>query len=585
MKIGYFALENDKNLVTADDITLGFARNDMRDVRWYGEGKIEANDIIIYIGRQAAEAGVQEAASLKPTETCDGDVEVVIFRYGDVDFIPFYKKTDANGGVLVDTVYSGETIKITAEDAFGHKSFLIEAGESERKVEDNSSVNMIIVKRGRISFFSKAGDTAEDIKRILDMGCYPAYNEERAAVQLDELFDEELSEKIAKLKEPGETLFFDWQGRPCAIKLMTKGDVSCGRRIFSIGCESQYLESIKADTAIYDKLYFEDRIKIGDNELGCEARLRGCGKNIEQINRKLDKVCRKNVTIVLTGESGTGKTFLAGEIHRNSRRSEGPFINVNCAAIAYNLIESELFGYEEGAFTGARKGGKIGYFEMAKGGTLFLDEISELPFLLQGKLLEVLQEGTFYRVGGIKKISADVRLIVATNRDLEKMVKTGRFREDLYYRINVFPINLPPLRDRINDLESIVGDALPVICERLETDNLMLTNGALEKMKKYGWPGNIRELENVLEKAAVMAEGSFIREEDIILDNPIAQNHTPVSLEEKMDAYEKEIVKETFLKFDGNRRKAAEELGISKTNLFEKIHKYGIDEKMTGEDA
>ena len=313
--------------------------------------------------------------------------------------------------------------------------------------------------------------------------------------------------------------------------------------------------------------------------------MRGCGKNIEQINRKLDKVCRKNVTIVLTGESGTGKTFLAGEIHRNSRRSEGPFINVNCAAIAYNLIESELFGYEEGAFTGARKGGKIGYFEMAKGGTLFLDEISELPFLLQGKLLEVLQEGTFYRVGGIKKISADVRLIVATNRDLEKMVKTGRFREDLYYRINVFPINLPPLRDRINDLESIVGDALPVICERLETDNLMLTNGALEKMKKYGWPGNIRELENVLEKAAVMAEGSFIREEDIILDNPIAQNHTPVSLKEKMDAYEKEIVKETFLKFDGNRRKAAEELGISKTNLFEKIHKYGIDEKMTGEDA
>ncbi len=167
---------------------------------------------------------------------------------------------------------------------------------------------------------------------------------------------------------------------------------------------------------------------------------------------------------------------------------------------------------------------------------------------------------------------------MATNKDLEKMVKAGQFREDLYYRINVFPIQLPPLRERISDLESIVGDTLPLICERLETDNLMLTNQALEKMKQYSWPGNIRELENVLEKAAVMAEGSFIREEDIVLDNPVAKNKLLVTLKDKMEAYEKEIVKQTFLQFNRNRRKTAEALGISKTNLFDKLHKYDIEE-------
>ena len=258
--------------------------------------------------------------------------------------------------------------------------------------------------------------------------------------------------------------------------------------MFSIGDENGYLECLRMNVDIYNQLYFNRQVKAANNELGCEARLKGYGKGIEKINKQLDKVCHKNVTIVLTGESGTGKTYLAREIHKNGKRAEGPFVNVNCASIAYNLIESELFGYEEGAFTGARRGGKIGYFELAKGGTLFLDEISELPIKLQGKLLEVLQEETFYRVGGTRKISADVRLIVATNRNLEEMVKQGKFREDLYYRINVFPIHLPPLRERVDDLYSIIEDTLPNICERLEIEPLMLAQSALDKMKKYTWP-------------------------------------------------------------------------------------------------
>ena len=192
--------------------------------------------------------------------------------------------------------------------------------------------------------------------------------------------------------------------------------------------------------------------------------------------------------------------------------------------------------------------------------------------------MEVLQEGTFYRVGGVKKIVTDVRLIVATNRNLERMVKEGQFREDLYYRISVFPIKLPPLRERIEDLYSIIEDTLPSICERLEIEPLMLTDEALQKMKQYQWPGNIRELENVLEKAAVISEGNFIRAEDVILDNNVAGNQISKNLKEKMRSYEKELIQAAFVQFAGNRKAVAEYLGISKTNLFEKVHQYGIDE-------
>ena len=289
--------------------------------------------------------------------------------------------------------------------------------------------NIMVVKNGIINFFSKEHNVPKELKELIKHGVYDAYISKKGPWEATDFFEKNVGQLITEMNENSEPLFFDSYGKPAVLKWVAGEEITGGMSVFSIGEEAAYLEHIRKETEIYDKLYFDDRIKIGKNELGCEARLKGCGENIEYINKKLDKVCRKNVTIVLTGESGTGKTFLAGEIHRNSRRADGPFINVNCAAIAYNLIESELFGYEEGAFTGARKGGKIGYFEMAKGGTLFLDEISELPYLLQGKLLEVLQEGTFYRVGGIRKISADVRLIVATNKDLEKMVKAGQFKE------------------------------------------------------------------------------------------------------------------------------------------------------------
>ena len=251
-------------------------------------------------------------------------------------------------------------------------------------------------------------------------------------------------------------------------------------------------------------------------------------------------------------------------------------MHINCAAISYNLLESELFGYEEGAFTGAKKGGKSGLFDMAYGGTLFLDEIAEIPLTLQGKLLEVMQSKTYFRVGGTKKREIDVRFIAATNKDLEQMVKDKCFREDLFYRINVFPIEIPPLRDRIESIHAIVSDILPEICERLEIEPVIIDYEALEKIKSYSWPGNIRELENVLEKAAILCDKKIVPSENIIIPDSREYETKLKTLRELREECEIEAIRNAVCIYRGDKFKAAKHLGIGKTSMFDKIKKYGI---------
>ncbi|QIB70632.1 sigma-54-dependent Fis family transcriptional regulator [Aminipila butyrica] len=296
----------------------------------------------------------------------------------------------------------------------------------------------------------------------------------------------------------------------------------------------------------------------------------------------LKKVSTSNIAIMLTGESGTGKTFLAREIHRSSRKNEGPFVHVNCAAIPPALIESELFGYAEGAFTGAKKGGKKGYFEMAQNGTIFLDEIAELPMDLQGRLLEVIQEKTFYRVGGNEKIHINCRFITATNRDLKQMIHDRSFREDLYYRINVFPIDLLPLRERIEDIQLLSSVLLPKICKRLEIEPLILSSQAIEKMKQYNWPGNIRELENILEKASVLCDNKIIFPEHLDLPTPPGSSEIAdgfYSLKEELEMTEKKIILRALIENNFEKGRTAKSLKIGRTNLFEKIRKYELEEE------
>jgi transcriptional regulator with GAF, ATPase, and Fis domain len=228
----------------------------------------------------------------------------------------------------------------------------------------------------------------------------------------------------------------------------------------------------------------------------------------------LERVADTPTTVLITGESGTGKELVARALHENSSRRDRPFIKVNCAAIPKDLMESELFGYERGAFTGA-VGSKPGRFELASGGTLFLDEIGEIPNEMQVKLLRVLQESEFERVGGIKTIHVDVRLVAATNRDLKREIASGSFREDLYYRLNVVPIALPALRDRRSDIPHLISYFIAKFNARLRKNVEGVEADALERLCVYGWPGNIRELENVIERAVLFADGTKIREADL----------------------------------------------------------------------
>jgi transcriptional regulator with PAS, ATPase and Fis domain len=295
------------------------------------------------------------------------------------------------------------------------------------------------------------------------------------------------------------------------------------------------------------------------------------------------KVSPTDSTVLILGESGTGKELIATSIHENSERSEKPFIKLNCAAIPGELLESELFGHEKGAFTGAGKF-KPGKFDMADGGTIFLDEIGDMPLNLQAKILRVLQEQEFYRVGGSRTIKVDVRIIASTNKNLEKMVQEGTFREDLFYRLNVFTLHLPPLRERKEDIPLLVDYFL----QHAPKKKVEISSVALQMLVAFSWPGNIRELQNTIESASVIAENGYIEPAQLpakitgMFNNP---NHTdfriPVNipLDERLREIEKSMIIEALRKTGGVQVRATELLGINQRSLWHRIKKHNIDVK------
>lgn len=298
---------------------------------------------------------------------------------------------------------------------------------------------------------------------------------------------------------------------------------------------------------------------------------------MEKLKKSGMKAAKGRSTVLIRGESGTGKELFAHSIHNSSARSKEKFVVVNCAAIPEDLLESEFFGYEEGAFTGARKKGKPGKFDLANGGTLFLDEIGDMSLPLQAKLLRVLQEREFYRVGGTIRIHVDVRIIAATNRNLERMVKEGLFREDLYYRLNVISLHVPPLRERPLDIQLLIDRFMVEFNQILGTSINGIDKRAKEVLPKYEWPGNIRELRNVMERAMTFAENGVIKYEDLpdyLVKNVAAKEpHLSVSLVENAEL---EAIKRALLQVKGNKVKAAKLLGISRSGLYEKIKKYKL---------
>ena len=296
----------------------------------------------------------------------------------------------------------------------------------------------------------------------------------------------------------------------------------------------------------------------------------------------IGKVARTNATVLLLGESGSGKEVAARAIHALSDRHARPFMAVNCAAITETLLESELFGHEKGAFTGATDR-RRGLIELADGGTFFLDEVAELRPELQAKLLRVIQERKFERVGGVRTIEVDVRWIAATNRDLAAMMAQGTFREDLYHRIAVFPIELPPLRERRADIAPLARTLLARIASDQKRRGLALTPAAEQKLSAWHWPGNVRELGNVLERAAILADGSRIDADDVLLEGTgaaMARAGAPAAgggEVRPLAEMERDAIERALRSVGGNRRRAAELLGIGERTLYDKLKRYGID--------
>jgi two-component system response regulator FlrC len=304
-----------------------------------------------------------------------------------------------------------------------------------------------------------------------------------------------------------------------------------------------------------------------------EPRLTHGDPAMRPVVEAVDKVARTSATVLLLGESGTGKEVAARAIHELSDRKAEPFMALNCAALTETLLESELFGHEKGAFTGAddRHRGRI---ELADRGTFFLDEVGELKSELQAKLLRVIQERRFERVGGTQTIEVDVRWIAATNRDLQQQMHAGLFREDLYHRLAVFPIRLPPLRDRPADILPIARTLLDKITPELSRSPLTLSEAAEQKLVGWHWPGNVRELGNALERAAILAEGSTIEEEHLWLES--SSPARPTQAARPLVDVERDAIERALQSVDGNRRRAAELLGIGERTLYDKIKRYKL---------
>ncbi len=307
----------------------------------------------------------------------------------------------------------------------------------------------------------------------------------------------------------------------------------------------------------------------------------GNSNNLKNVKLIAKNIAKTDSTVLLRGESGTGKELFARAIHFESERYNAPFIAVNCASIPDNLLESEFFGYEGGAFSGAKREGQMGKFELANGGTIFLDEIGDLPLHLQPKILRVLQEQTFNRIGGKEEICVDVRIIAATNRDLENMVKHGQFRQDLYYRLNVIPIYLPSLKDRGEDIILLSEYFMDKFCKRFNLSIKQLSKEVKESFNRYSWPGNIRELENVIEYIVNTTKENIIYNEHLPKSFKVSKEYSKgsKSLQERIYEYERNLLISMMDEYgeDGKgKEKIAKELDINLSTLYRKLNKYNL---------
>jgi two-component system response regulator AtoC len=447
----------------------------------------------------------------------------------------------------------------------------------------------------------------ESLGKYLSLEKTDSLGAESGEAALEHLAKESFDAVILDLKLPGMTgqAVLEWiqkQGIPSpVIMISAHGDIPDAVEALKKGAKDYLVKPFDpAELSIRLRSLIENKRRENVLEATVRTDLRAApagetmllGKSplIKQLSDQIDKIAASEVTVLITGESGTGKEVAAREIHARSPNRDEPFVAVNIGGIHEGLMESELFGHEKGSFTGAA-GRKQGLFELAGRGSLFLDEIGEMPMLLQVKLLRVLQERKIRRLGGLNDIPINARIISATNQDLEVLIKEGRFREDLYYRLNVFRVGLPPLRERREDIALLAEQFIARHRGRIRP---ALSKEALEKLMRYPFPGNVRELENILERALIYCEDSIIRSADIDLheggiapSKPAAVNAaekpairsdplSAVKSMETLDEIEKQAIVDALARCNGNRTKAAELLGVSRKTILNKIKQYQL---------
>lgn len=406
------------------------------------------------------------------------------------------------------------------------------------------------------------------VKKILDLPY-----EEIIGKSIDDIFTKSNLKKVMKTGKKELNQIQEENG----VKIITNQiPIKDGDNVYGAVCTFQELQKLqRQEQEIRKKLLHRGHVTKYDPE-----NVIGQSKTFCEAIDKVQKYAQVDSTVLLTGETGVGKEVFAHLIHHYSKRQDGPFVAVNCAAIPKNLLESELFGYVEGAFTGARKGGKAGLFELAHQGTIFLDEIGELAESLQAQLLRVLQEGEVMRLGDERVIPIDVRVIAASNRNLDEMVEEGSFRADLYYRLNILDIFIPPLRERIDDIPLLCNYFLDELTSRLEKDVVGFTDDAMDILKSYHWPGNIRQLRNIVERAIILCSHSYIDRETVLVAGGKDFANVEVSEGEKqqdvknLEQQEREHILNVLKQVNGNKTEAAKILGIGRTTLWRKINSF-----------
>ena len=595
-------------------------------------GKLEDGDIVVIADNELGNDDDMTPADLasigvvnKRIKLGSAILAVGVYRTKEGTYPkPEYKYANdynTNSSLIMNVDYLGH--KIYAEVNFSERKLIIEVDRHSVSMEYFESIGHMMVlsgKTGEIKFFQALGYgyRKEEIGKLLRGHRFVAKITDGSSSQdgeqlvgrhyEDGIFDESFVEKIrsslADVKDIIESGVFEIHQRPFYITFLRFRQWSVFDGIFIIITDpADFAHLVEVQGGLIKQVERFQRGKrfttIPMDEAKNVEGLAGTTSSILEVKQLAYRASKGKFNVLITGESGTGKTRLAREIHDLSGTAR-PFVEVNCSAIPVNLFESELFGYVGGAFTGASEKGKKGYFEEANGGTIFLDEIGEIPTTLQAKLLQVLQTKKIYRVGSAKPIDVDVRVIASTNTNIKEAVTNGSFREDLYYRLDVFPIAVPALRERKGDIRELAELFLKQTCKEYGLELKRLSEDAYEKILSYDWPGNVRELENTIMRAVAICESSVIYEDYIYLDAPHArkggdersdqeavrmghgksfleETELPRTLKEMMEEYEKKSIMEAIKRSAGNKPLAMKELGLTRTSFYDKIKKYSID--------